>query len=271
MAQDTTLSHGKPGIAMFATQSYGGPSEPRFGDTPAPTTSHTVTAGADLDLSLYSVVSIIAGVLALAGSGTVQGAASQTVTFSTAAPANNDTVTVNGRVYTFKTALSTGPAVAYEVLAGADITAAAANLVRAINDTGVEATNYGTGTAIHPDVSATSSAGIVTLVARDPGDEGNALTLAKSGTNIAVGGATFVSGSDDPDALPFGILAMPVVMTNGQSMSVEVYRGGHWDMDQLVWGPTFVTEAQKKAAFENSRSPAILVSKKKYNNDQIVI
>jgi hypothetical protein len=213
-------------------------------------------------------VSVIAGVIALAASGTAQGAASGTITISTAAPSNNETVTINGRVYTFKTALTTA---ADEVLIGGSINNAAANLAAAINDTGVEGTNYGTGTAVNDHVSATVAGGVVTVVARDPGDEGNAITLAETGANIAVSGATLSGGSDDPDALPFGILAHPIVMTNSQSMSVAFYREGHWDMDQLNWGATFVTDEQKKRAFENSRSPNIFISKKKFNNNQIAV
>ena len=271
MAQDTTLGHGKPGIASFASESFGGPGEPRYGEGVPTTTHETVTTGADIDLPLYSVVSVIAGVLALANVGGVaQGSASQTVTFSSAAPADNDTVTINGRVYTFKTALSVGPTVIDQVLAGANITAAAANLVAAINGAAGVGTTYSTGTVVNADVSATSSAGVATLVARNPGDEGNALTLAKSGTNIAVGGATFAGGSDDSDALPFGILAAPVLMTNGQSMSVPFYRAGQWDMDQLNWG-TGWTDATKAKAFENSRSPGITIQKKQFNNDQIAV
>ena len=271
MAQDTTLGHGSPGIASFATQSFGGPGEPRYGEGPATTTHETVTAGADLNLPIYSVVSVIAGVLALAlPAGAAQGAATGTVTFSSAAPADNDTVTIAGRVYTFKTALSTGPTVANQVLAGANITAAAANLAAAINGSGVEGTNYSVGTLPDANVSASPSAGVVTLTARDPGDEGNAITLAESGTNIAVSGGTLTSGSDDPDALPFGILAHPVVMTNGQSMSVAFYREAMWDINQLNWAPGW-TEAQKLKAFENSRSPNIFLQKKKYTNDQIAV
>lgn len=270
MAQDTTLGHGAPGIAMFATQSYGGPGEPRYGEGVPTTTHEIVSAGADLDLPLYSVVSVISGVLALAAIGSAQGSATGTITQSTAAPSDGDTVTIGGRVYTFKTALSVGPTVIDQVLAGANVTAAMANLAAAINGTTGEGTTYSVGTVINELVSASPSAGVLTLTARNPGDEGNAITLTEVGSNTAVSGATLTGGSDDPDALPFGILATPVVLANGQSMSVPFYREGHWDMDQLNWAAGW-TEEQKRRAFENSRSPGIFISKKKYNNDQIAV
>lgn len=271
MAQDTTLTHGAPGIASFGSESYGGPSEPRFGEGVPTTTDHTVTAGADLDLPIYSVVSVIAGVLALAGAGVAQGSASGTITFSSTGPVTTETVTIGTRVYTLKSALSTGPAVANEVLISATPSVMAANLAAAINAGAGAGTLYSTGTLVHADVAASPSAGVVTIVARDPGDEGNSIALTETGTNTAASAATLTGGSDDPDALPFGILAHPVVLANAASMSVSIYRGGHWDMDQLHWGAAFITDAQKKVAFENSRSPNIFISKKRFNNDQITI
>ena len=47
MAQDTTLPQGSPGIASFATQSYGGPAEPRYGEGVPTTTDQVVAANAD--------------------------------------------------------------------------------------------------------------------------------------------------------------------------------------------------------------------------------
>lgn len=275
MAQDVTLGYGKPGIAEFASQSWGGPREPRFGDGVAKTTTLVVSAGADLELPLYSVVSVIAGVLALAATGTAQGAATGTLTIANAIPAAADTFVIGGQTYTFRTALSTGPTVANEILSATDIATTRANIIAAINDTGVEGVNYSVGTTVNPLVYATAgSAGVTNFIARDPGDEGNAITLTKTfatGANGTVSGATLTGGSDDPDALPYGILAHPVLMTNGQSMSIALYREGDWDMDALNWGPTFVTDEQKRKAFEGSLSPTIYIQKKKYDDNQITV
>ena len=54
----------------------------------------------------------------------------------------DDTVTINGVVFTFKTALSTWPAVAGEVLAGANAAASRANLIAAINGAAGAGTTY---------------------------------------------------------------------------------------------------------------------------------
>lgn len=265
---DTNIPFGNPGIASFATESSAGPVEPRYGEG-VPTTTHmTVTAGADLDLPLYSVVSVIGGVLALAALGSGAGSATGTVTFATAVPADGDTVTIAGHVYTFRSA----PAAVDDVQIGATLNETAANLASAINaDPDGDGTAYYTGTAANDDVVASVTGAEVTVIAANPGDEGNAITLAESGTNITVSGANLTGGDDDVDTKPYGILAEPVVMTNGQSMPVSLYREGHWNMDALTWDASYATEASKKTAFEGSLSPNIFVSKKKFPNDAIPV
>jgi hypothetical protein len=273
MAQDNTIPHGKPGIASFESESWGNKNEPLFGDGITRTVSRSVTAGADLDLPLYSVISLIGGVIALAISGTAAGSASGTLTIANAVPADDDVFTINGQAYTFQSTLSTGPTVAYEVKVGADIAATRANLIAAINGTGTEGTEYSVGTVQNPDVyAAAGSAGVTTIIARDAGDEGNAITLTKTfatGANGSVSGATLTGGDDDEDIRPYGVLAAPIVMTNGDTMDVPIYVDGHWDQDALTWDATYVTDEQKQRAFEGSVNPGILVSKRKYNSDGI--
>lgn len=106
-----------------------------------------------------------------------------TVTFSTAPPADGDTVTVGGHVYTFKAA----PAAANDVALGATIAEAAANLAAAINlDAGVQ------------PFFASSAAAVTTITADATGVGGNAITLAKvaaTPANITASAATLAGGS----------------------------------------------------------------------------
>lgn len=102
-----------------------------------------------------------------------------TVTFA-AAPAAADSVTINGHAITFR---ASAPG-AHEVLIGANASASAANLIAEI--------------AANPTlylVNASGAATVVTLRAIASGTGGNAITLVKSGTNIAVSGATLAGGS----------------------------------------------------------------------------
>lgn len=79
-------------------------------------------------------------------------------------PADGETLTIgltgNTRVYTFKATLT---GAANEVKIGAANTDTADNFKRAINDEGVENTNYGTGTTINEYLTATISTITVTL------------------------------------------------------------------------------------------------------------
>lgn len=71
---------------------------------------------------------------------------------------DTETVTINGQAYTFKTTLSTGPTVAYEVLIGGSAAVSLDNLKLAVNGGAGIGTNYSTGTAAHSTVHATTNA-----------------------------------------------------------------------------------------------------------------
>jgi len=80
--------------------------------------------------------------------------ASGTITFSGQA-ANNDTATVNGTVYVFKTTLSGGGTTPNEVLIGATVEATIDNLYSALSGLLGSGTTYGTGTTQPSSCAAT--------------------------------------------------------------------------------------------------------------------
>ena len=144
MAVDTKIPYGEPGVASFASESFGNNPEPFFGDTPVTTTNITITAsGADIDLGLYSVLNLA-------------------------------------------------------------------------------------GTAL-ADYAATRDAGCANY-----------------------------------------ILAEPIFIADGDSMTVPVYRTGYFDQDALTWDASYDTDAKKKAAFEGSVSPGIFIGKKAFGSDSIL-
>lgn len=65
------------------------------------------------------------------------------------------------------------------------------------------------------------------------------------------------------------ILAEPILIADGDTMTVAVYREGHFNMDALTWDASYDTDAKKKDAFLGSDSPTIFVSKPKHNSDAI--
>lgn len=104
--------------------------------------------------------------------------ATGTITF-TGLPVANETITVNGAVYTFKASAAT----ATEITIGADATETASNTASKID-------------ANQSIVDAVNVLGVVTISAANTGEYGNAYTLAESASNTAVSAANLSGGVD---------------------------------------------------------------------------
>ncbi len=114
---------------------------------------------------------------------------------STANFANTETVTINGKVYTFQSALTN---VDGHVKIGASEAASLANLFHAINASGgTPGTDYATATVVNADVSATNPTGhTVVLTSKKEGTLGNAITTTETCANASFGGAVLSGGVD---------------------------------------------------------------------------
>ena len=176
------LGYTKGGVEVeVATETYKVEVD-QFGKTPINENimGRTVQAKVPLaETTLENMARIMPGATIVATGGAK---ATGTVTFSTAAPVSDDSVTVEGVVFAFKTT----PTLHNEMAVPASISAAATALAAAINDT---------DSGVSSLVIATASSGVVTLTARIYGTVANAYTLTKSGTNIAVSGATLSGGT----------------------------------------------------------------------------
>ena len=84
---------------------------------------------------------------------------------------------------------------------------------------------------------------------------------------IADDGTLAVIDSGDSNA--YGILATPIMLAEGESMSIPVYREGTFDMDVLNWDATFTTDALKTTAFEGGASPTIFIQRGLHKPDAI--
>jgi hypothetical protein len=118
-------------------------------------------------------------------------AATGTLTVTATTSADTQTVTIGATTYTFNTSLTN---TANNVLIGADVTAMALNLTRAINAGAGAGTLYGTGTVANASVTATSVAGVVTLTAITAGTAGNSVATTETLTNSAFGAAALAGG-----------------------------------------------------------------------------
>ena len=120
--------------------------------------------------------------------------ATGTLTASTR-PSDGDTVTIGATTYTFKTTLSAGPAVANEVLIGANVAATHTNLTAAINGSAGAGTTYGTGTTANASATATAGATTTVLTAIAQYTAGNSVVTTEVGSNTSFGAATLTGGA----------------------------------------------------------------------------
>jgi hypothetical protein len=158
-------------------------------------------------------------------------------------PLNNHTVTVNGRVYTFKTTL-TGAADEIHINGG---DGSLTNLAAAINLTGTIGTDYGTGTTINADVSSSAvAASTITLTAKISGTSGNSLTLAKFSSFLLIGGATFSGG------VGLTVTEIPSIV---QGINKLYFAAGG---DIYSWDGTTMTNISGDGATQAPRNASIL-------------
>lgn len=128
---------------------------------------------------------------------------------------NNDIVTIGTTVYKFVNA----PSVAFDIDIGADAQGSAENFEAAINLTGTAGVTYGTGTTIHPDVSAMvheSGVGVpgLAITAKVKGAVGNGIVT----TTDSIRGAwdTIVTtGGQDSGEQPLSFPRLSLVTRDG--------------------------------------------------------
>lgn len=124
-------------------------------------------------------------------------AATGTLDITGDAIADGDVVTVGGVAYTFESGtIDAGTTTAVEVDLGVDDAGSLANLVKAINLTGISGTDYGSANIQNPKVSAAVTAtDVVTFTAREVGTPGNLIALSTTITGATVSGAFLASGA----------------------------------------------------------------------------
>jgi len=119
--------------------------------------------------------------------------ATGTITNTTPTISDGDTVTVGATTYTFKSPFVNA---ANNINAVGGDTTALANLVKAINASGVAGTDYGAGTVANASAGAVVvTPGVsVSVYALVGGTGGNSIALAATGTALTTSGATLAGG-----------------------------------------------------------------------------
>lgn len=264
------------GLAAYQHENFGGHPELFSGDTPLPVSSRSFNVGENMTLPAFSVVgfagNVNGGNLVMAnfvGSeiGDAGGAAASGAGTFAGVGEEGATITIGSTVYKMTATVDA----AFEVLIGANVTASAANLRDAINadPDAIEAGTVGPGTTAHPDVYATSAAGVVTIRADDPGTAGNSIaTTETSAANFSFGGATLSGGTDVAGAgiAPRGITTVDVTTGPGGAASVALFEAGCFNPNALNWDDSFNSDEKKKHAFDGAPTPCnIVILKPKFD------
>lgn len=173
-----------------------------------------------------------------------------------------DEIVIGDVTYT----LTATVASAYDVLIGASVTETATNLRDAINRLeSAEGTTFGTDTEDHPSVTASSAAGVVTVTARQGGDEANAVVTTETSTEAAWASATLTGGAGEETGVKaIGIVAYAADNDGGSDgdVNAEVWRSGVFNPDLLTWDDSFDTDEKKRRAFEGSPAPTTIYIRK---------
>lgn len=263
----TKLGDFDAGVASFQSEEFYN-TEVMSGDTPPIVTDGPELVAQSTDLPAFSVVgrdedgALTLATLAGAVGGEGFDSASQLMTFTTP-PDVDDTVTIDGVVYTWKAAPTT---VARQVKTGATNAEASANLTAAINaDPAGSGTLFGSLTTAHPTVYAVNeSATLMRVYAKIPGLAGNAIATTQTGDESAWSAAT-LAGGEGIGVVPLGITPTVLLTGVGVTTTTDIMRQGCFDPDALNWDASFVTDDQKRRAFEGSPSPTNIVLRRRKN------
>lgn len=164
--------------------------------------------------------------------------ATGTLTFN-ANPTNGQTLTIAGAAITFVTSGATGS----QVNIGTTPTATAQATRTLINS------NPGLY-----KVTASGAATVLTLTATEIGTAGNAVTLAISGTNPAISGATLAGGTaaeDTPTGDAVAIAAQPLAAATPGTKG-PIFVSGRFDANGIIWPAGIQTIDQKRLALAGS-------------------
>lgn len=104
-----------------------------------------------------------------------------------------DTVTIDGKVYTFEDVLTN---VNGNVLVGADLEETLANLAAAINGTGTPGTQYAVLTTTHPTVTAVATSTTVEVTSKAKGVSSNSIEVSTTAADAAWDAAELSGGAN---------------------------------------------------------------------------
>lgn len=159
----------------------------------------------------------------------------------TGQPANGETVTVGGKVYTFQTALTN---VDGNVFIGASTAASVTNLINAITLGAGAGASYAAVMTANANVTASQGAGTtMNVTALVGGTAGNAIATTETVVNASFSGATLSGGAQDAALSQADAAASIQNLLNNYATVVKAYNHIAWN----VGAPTLNSNSGGKA------------------------
>jgi hypothetical protein len=174
-------------------------------------TGNLIDVAATGVLTLTGNVADVAATGVLTFTGNVADVAATATLTSSGQVTDGDTVTIDGKVYTFQDTLTD---VDGNVQVGGTQALSMANLRGAINLDGTAGTDYALSTTLHPTVSATDTATQVIVTAKAKGTEGNSLAVATTGTLLGWSNPTLTGGTTNTVSIGTKTYRFQSVLTN---------------------------------------------------------
>ena len=181
---------------------------------------------------------------------------------------DTETVTIDGKVYTFQAALADADG---NVQLGASVALSHENLRRAINLDGVAGTNYAaTAMTLHPTVSATDTATTTVVTAKVSGTAANAIAVSQATATATWSSALLVGGAGDMVILGGGelpaqtIAAVGIVTTLGTVVAAHTGTFGEFALDEVVGSTAISPKNLMQIVDGSTRDPILSDSRQVY-------
>lgn len=169
---------------------------------------------------------------------------------------NNETVTIDGKAYTFKTTITANDG---DVAIGGSDATALINLAKAINLSGVAGTDYGANTTVHATARALrTTATTLVLEAKAKGALGNLIATTETGVSLAWSAAALtggVSGSGEIQGVSVYDItgsggALPLMTLGGTQIEIGRTATG-WSGALEKWAPVNAAAVAQWAVADN--------------------
>ena len=134
-------------------------------------------------------------------------------------PLNDETITIDGKVYTYKTTLTGPPSADGEILIGGTAALTRTNLRKAMDLSGTAETDYGTAMTVHPTCVGVDNAANLDVQAKEMGTYANDIVVTESATNVTV--VSPLAGGIDKSELQYN---NPVLISQGDILEVILAR-----------------------------------------------